>query len=301
MRSCNPHEDSSLWPYRAHHSTTTTISSNSTLPIPAHSAMSICSNARLLNSRNGAKHWEKDRARECEEIERSWDVPGKSITTPGRRTLQRFWGKPSPHPQAHFCHRRRGSAAASPSPHSQSGAGSCVKPSQATSNNFSSESALVKNSEPSSSTGGPATVPLSSNNTSKSKAKAVPNGPDGKASTLATTQVQNNGAATLIKSAASVAIVEAVHAHPNSNGLLPTTDHNKLVRFDRLIPRSWIGFGRSTVRGRRVSNHLCVLIAVASCLCPPLSHPRFPVHHVFLRDISVHVLSRDVLTCTDMY
>jgi len=60
-------------------------------------------------------------------------------------------GRPS-QPQARLAvGGARGPAEASRSPHSQSGAGSCVKPSQ--SNN--SASALVKNPEPSSSPAGP--------------------------------------------------------------------------------------------------------------------------------------------------
>ena len=102
-----------------------------------------------------------------------------------------------------------------------------VKPSQP--NN--SASALVKNHKPSSSTGGSATAPpSSSNNKSKSKAKSVLNGPHGKAPTPVMTQVQINGAATLVKSSASAAIIEATHAHPNGDGSLATRDRNEFVR-----------------------------------------------------------------------
>ena len=239
---------------------------------------------RRLNGRNGAKHSKKDRAREREEIERSWDVPGKSITPnldPGSLHAPEIFGRPS-QSQAHLAvvGGARGSAAASPSPQAQPGAGSSVKPSQP--NN--SASALAKNPEPLlSSTGGPpAPPPSSSNNKSKSKAKSAPNGPNGKASTPVTAQVQTTGAVTLVKSAASAAIVEAAHAHPNGNGSLATRDRNEfvrevlalinvrplfpsfssvgvfhsfsVVRLDRLMPRSWIGFGRSIVRGRSVAD-----------------------------------------------
>jgi hypothetical protein len=90
----------------------------------------------------------------------------------------------------------------------------------------------VKNPEPSPSNGGLATAPpSSSNNKSKAKGKSVPNGPNGKASTPATTQAQTNGTATLVKSAASAAVVEAVqHAHPNGNGSLAMTDRNEFVK-----------------------------------------------------------------------
>jgi len=140
-----------------------------------------------------------------------------------------------------------------------------------------------------------------------------------------TTHVQTNGAAALVKSAVSAAIIEAVqHAHPHGNGSLATTDRNEFVRevltmihvrasflfssvifhsfpvvlFARLMPRSWMDFRWGVMGGRGTSTQPCVLIAVASCLCPPLPSP---VHVVLHRDISVHVLLRDVLTCTDMY
>jgi len=157
-------------------------------------------------------------------MERSWDVPGKSITpnlAPRLSHASEILGKTVTATCPSYRWRCRGSAAASPSPHSQSGAGSSVKPSQPN----SSTSSLVKNPEPSSSTGGPPTAPLSSSNN-----KSIPNGPDGKASTTATTQVQTNGAATLFKSAVCAAIVETAHAHPNGNSLLATKDRNEFVR-----------------------------------------------------------------------
>jgi len=58
----------------------------------------------------------------------------------------------------------------------------------------------------------------------------IPNGPNDKASTTATTQVRTDGAVTLAKSAASAAIVEAVHAHLNGNGSLATKDRTEFVR-----------------------------------------------------------------------
>ena len=53
-------------------------------------------------------------------------------------------------------------------------------------------------------------APPSSNDKSKAKAKSVPNGPDAKALTPGTTQVQTNGAAAVVKSAGSAAVAEAV-------------------------------------------------------------------------------------------
>jgi hypothetical protein len=58
----------------------------------------------------------------------------------------------------------------------------------------------------------------SSNNKSGSKAKAIPNGPNGKAPTPATTQVPTDGAATVVKSAAGAAIIKAIHAALKRNG-----------------------------------------------------------------------------------
>jgi hypothetical protein len=91
---------------------------------------------------------------------------------------------------------------------------------------------------PSSSTARPATARPSSNN--KSKAKSIPNGHNGKASTAATTQVQATEAAMLIKSAASSAIVKAgvQHGHPNGNGSLARTDRNEFVRKVLTDPRT---------------------------------------------------------------
>jgi hypothetical protein len=69
-----------------------------------------------------------------------------------------------------------------------------------------------------------------SNNKSKAKARSIPNGPGGKTSTPTTAQVQTSGAATLVRSAASAAIVLAVqHADPH-NGSLATTNRNDFVR-----------------------------------------------------------------------
>lgn len=51
---------------------------------------------------------------------------------------------------------------------------------------------------------------LSGDNKSKAKAKPIPNGPDSKALTPGTTQVQTNRAAAVVKSAGSAAVAEAV-------------------------------------------------------------------------------------------
>ena len=71
-----------------------------------------------------------DRVREREEIESPRNIPGKRITLNlDRRLLHapEVLGRPS-QPQADLAVRRvRGTAAGSPSPHSQSSAGSSVR------------------------------------------------------------------------------------------------------------------------------------------------------------------------------
>lgn len=184
---------------------------------------------------------------------------------------------------------------------------------------------------PSSSTARPVTARPSSNN--KSKAMSIPNGHNGKASTADMTQVQANEAAMPIKSAASAAIVKAgvQHGHPNGNGSLARTDRNKfvrkvltlidvrlsislflsgafhsfpVVRFDRLMSHSWIGFGRSIVRGRSISSQLCMLIAWLSFCDRPsliLSPPFHLARCVSPRCQYRCTRLRCTHTCTEMY
>src|SRR5260221_13975911 len=100
------HADSSLWPYpRAPlHDRDDIVE----LDFADTSALSDVDafERRRLNGRNGAKHSKRDKAREREEIERSWDVPGQSITTPnldaGPSYAPAILGRPSPQPQAHL-------------------------------------------------------------------------------------------------------------------------------------------------------------------------------------------------------
>ena len=112
------------------------------------------------------KHLKRDSAREREEIERSWDMPEKSsppTLDPWLSYAPAILGRPS-QSQAHLpVGGALGPAAAPPSPHPPSGAGSSIKPSQPN----KSASELVKNPELSSSTGGPVTAPPFSNNESK--------------------------------------------------------------------------------------------------------------------------------------
>ena len=312
------HAESSLWPYpRAPLDDRDDIVE---LDFADTSALSDVDafERRRQNGKNGAKLSKKDRAREREEIERSWDVPGNVPRNVDAGLSPAILGRPS-QAQAHAVGRASGSAV-SPSPRPQSGPVKVNQP--------NTVSAPVKNTEPTS-TGGQATAsPCSSK--SKAKSKSIPNGPNAQVPVPATTQA--NGAA-LAKSAASAAIVEAVHGHSNGNRSLGTTDRNEFVRevltlihvrrlsyvmvafhsrylfplgfssrprLDRPIPRSWIDFGRNIARVRSVRRHPCLFVAMYLLPCLPSSHShsllssRIPVHSVLQRDISVHVLSRDV-------
>ena len=221
-------EDSSLWPYPRALDDHDDIVELNFADISALSNVDVFER-RLPNGRNGAKQSKRDEG-EGPRGDRTSVVCARKehysqISTPDCH-MQQFLGDRNHNHRSHLAVECAcGSAVASPLPRSQSGAGSSVKPSQPNSTN--SASALVKTPDLSSSIGGPSTAPPSSNN--KSKAKSIPNGPNGKASTPATTQVQTNGAATLIKSAAGAAIVEVVRAHPNGNGSSPA-DRNEFVR-----------------------------------------------------------------------
>ena len=69
--------------------------------------------------------------------------------------------------------------------------------------------------------------------------------------------------------------------------------HFLWLRFNRLRPRSWIGFGRSILRGRSVSHlgfNCCGALPLHSS---PLSSPLPSAMYVMLhRDISFDVFSR---------
>ena len=237
------HAESSLWPYpRAPLDDRDDIVE---LDFADTSALSdVDAFERRRQNNKNAKLSKKDRAtREREEIERSWDVPGSAAIVVAA-------GSPGPHPvmgrpsssqalarnnAAILSSFPNGSAAAWPS--SQSGA---LK-----ANQHNTASAPVKTPEPSS-TGGPATAPApptgNNNKSGKAKSKHVvngSNGPNARVSVADTAQAQTqaNGTTPLAKSAASAAIVEAVHArhaHPNVNGggasVSMTTDRAEFMR-----------------------------------------------------------------------
>jgi hypothetical protein len=221
------HEDSALWPYpRAPLDDRDDIVE---LDFADTSALSDVDafEQRRLNGRNGLKLSKKDREREREEIERSWDVPGGTpiINNAGTRVALRrpssqapagsntVWGSPSPYPQTSALEANQPQTTSSP----------------------------VKSPETSTAAPAPAAPPNDNKSKSKSKAKAKPaaNGSNNNNSnsnvkarvrTAApdTTTPASSGA--LAKSTASTAIVEAMHAHSNGNATLGMMDRDEFVR-----------------------------------------------------------------------
>ena len=247
------HAESSLWPYpRAPLDDRDDIVE---LDFADTSALSDVDafERRRQNGRN-AKLSRKDRAREREEIERSWDTPvnGNHVTTPNVVIAAGspgplVWSRPSSSQalSTHSAIVSNGSAAsaaaagwASP----QSGA--------AKANRTNIPSATVKTPSASSTGAGgqaSATVPVpptgNNNKSTKAKSKHAVNGSNAKVSVpdMTQSQAQTNGATTALtkSAAASSAIVEAVHAHNHShshsnvNGsasLSTMTDRNEFVR-----------------------------------------------------------------------
>ena len=241
------HEESSLWPYpRAPLDDRDDIVE---LDFADTSALSDVDafERRRQNGRN-AKLSKKDKAREREEIERSWDTPGIGNPVVTSNVVVAA-GSPGPHPvwqpssshslSAHNAVVSNGSTAATTS-------WSCPQPGATKANRTNAASAPVRNPDASSTGfGGQVTAPAQSTGNSKStkaKAKHAVNGSNSsnfKVSVPDTTQsqAQINGATALAKSAASAAIVETVHTHnrPHSivNGsasLSTATDRNEFVR-----------------------------------------------------------------------
>jgi hypothetical protein len=311
------HEESSLWPYpRAPLDDRDDIVE---LDFADTSALSDVDafERRRQNGKKGAKMSKRDRAKEREDIERSWDVPGSTVI-PDREVglLHPAVGRPS---------------TVSPSP--RPGAVNAKQPNSA--------SALMNNPAPSSAGGQAATAPLCGNNKSKAvKSKYIPNGPNAQASVPPAT-TQANGATI-------AAIVEAVrnHDHPNGNSSasLPTTtaDRNEFVRevlaLIHVRRRSsgylWLFFiriifdasiDRSLIRGPTLDGISCAGLAYVSVrylrwpayrdcgccnlYCLPLSRsfrsfrsytpPAFPCARC--TEIPVSMYSRTMYhTCTDM-
>ena len=251
------HEESSLWPYpRAPLDDRDDIVE---LDFADTSALSDVDafERRRQNGRN-ARLPKKDRAKEREEIERSWDTPVNGNTVSPSNVVVAA-GSPGPHPvwtrpsssqalSAHSAVVSNGStaaavAAAAPAPapalsFPQSGAPKA--------NRTNIASAPMKTPYASSTgAGGQTTAPPApstgnNNKSTKAKSKHAVNGSHAKVSVPDTmqSQAQTNGATTaLAKSAASAAIVEAVHthnhSHSNVNGSAPlstVTDRNEFVR-----------------------------------------------------------------------
>jgi hypothetical protein len=259
------HAESSLWPYpRAPLDDRDDIVE---LDFADTSALSDVDafERRRQNGRN-AKLSKKNRAKEREEIERSWDTPvngnpvatSNVIVTAGSPGPHPVWSRPSSSQalSAHNAVVSNGSAAAAWSP-PQSGAPKA--------NRTNIPSAPVKTPYASSTgAGGQATAPAPStgnNKSAKAKSKHAVNGSNAKVSVPADTtqsQAQTNGATALAKSTASSSIAEAVHAHNHShsnvNGsasLSTMTDRNEFVRevltlihvrFLLIRPHIWLTF-----------------------------------------------------------
>jgi len=223
---------------RAHPSTTATVSSSSALRTPARSATSMGLNAGGRMAKTG----QSSRRRTARGRGRRSNIRGICLGDVARNIDVGFspaiLGRPS-QAQAHSVGRASGSTA-SPSRRPQSGP---VKTNQP-----NAVSAPVKIPEPSY-TGEPAAASPCGNK-SKAKSKSIPNGPNAQVSIPATTQAND---AALAKSAASAAIVEAVHGHWNGNGSLGTTDRNEFVREVLTL-----------IHVRRLPSHLWPFIHVIS-------------------------------------
>jgi len=231
------HAESSLWPYpRAPLDDRDDIVE---LDFADTSALSDVDafERRRQNGRN-AKFSKKDRAREREEIERSWDTPGNGNPVVTSNVVVGA-GSPGPNPVW-----SRPSSSQALSNGSAVAAWSSPQSAAPKVNRTNIASALVKTPCASSSgAGGQATAPAPStgnNKSAKAKSKHAVNGSNAKVSVpdAMQSQAQTNGATALAKSAANDAIVEAVHAynHPHSNvngssaSLSTTTDRNEFVR-----------------------------------------------------------------------
>jgi hypothetical protein len=156
------------------------------------------------NGKNGAKHSKRDRAREREEIERSWDVPGDAqrIIT-NANTNANAATHPSPARFSQQAQARTGARATPPPKANHS-------------------------TPPFKSTTETPVVTATANDKSKPKLKSVVNGSSN------TNKVQVPAAAAsdaLAKPAAITAIVEAMNGRVNGSvGAAPTADRNEFVR-----------------------------------------------------------------------
>ncbi len=185
------HEESSLWPYpRAPLDDREDIVE---LDFADTSALSDVDafERRRQNGRN-AKLSKKDRAREREEIERSWDVPaGNGNAAAAATNVIVAAGSPGPHPAW-----SRPSSSQAPSVRNTVGSNGSAAPAQSSpqscahkTNQSKTTSAPVKTSA-ASTTGGQAmaSTPPTSNNKSKSKSKHAVNGSNAKVSVPAQSQ-----------------------------------------------------------------------------------------------------------------
>jgi len=190
------HADSSLWPYpRAPLDDRDDIVELDFADTSALSDVDAFERQRQ-NGKNCAKQSKRDRAREREEIERSWDVPGDA---------QRIIANASTHP--------------SPARLSQAQARTGVRATPPPKANHSTP--------PFKST---TETPAVTTTTSKPKPKAVANG-SSNANKVQVPAVSAAASDALAKPAAINAIVEAMNGRVNgSDGAAPTADRNEFVR-----------------------------------------------------------------------
>ena len=198
------HADSTLWPYpRAPLDDRDDIVELDFADTSALSDVDAFERQRQ-NGKNGAKHLKRDRAREREEIERSWDVPGDAQRIVANVNVN-AGTHPSPARLSQQAQARTG-ARATPPP----------KANHSTS--------------PFKSTTETPVVTAIANDKSKPKLKSVVNG----SSNANKVQVPAAAAAAsdaLAKPAAITAIVEAMNGHVNGSvGAAPTADRNEFVR-----------------------------------------------------------------------
>ena len=212
------HEDSSLWPYpRAPLDDRDDIVE---LDFADTSALSDVDafERRRQNGKNGAKHSKRDRAREREEIERSWDVPGDA-----QRVNANTNANPGTHPalaRLSQAPSRTGASVSKATPPPHAGA---------TKANHSAPPPKPIPSQLSSEATAAAQAP--SSDKSKPKPKSVVNGPNAnKVQVPAAAAAAASDA--LAKPAAVTAIVEAMRGRVNgtSDPAAPTADRNEFLR-----------------------------------------------------------------------
>lgn len=210
------HADSSLWPYpRAPLDDRDDIVE---LDFADTSALSDVDafERRRQNGKNGAKPSKRDRAREREEIERSWDVPGDAQRVNVNVSANANAGT---HPAlARLSQAGTGASMprATPPPHAGAPKANHTAPTPAQ-EALSPETLLATAA---------AQAPSGDKSKSKPKPKSVANGPNANK-----VQVRAASADVLARPAATTAIVEAMRGRVSGSDVAaPTADRNEFVR-----------------------------------------------------------------------